>query len=67
MTQPPCTGAAPGVTAALQAFRRQALHATRLAFEHPLEGTPLEFSAPPPADMRALLALLRAERGGRGA
>ena len=60
-------GAAPGVTAALQAFRRQALHATRLAFEHPLEGTPLEFSAPPPADMRALLALLRAERGGRGA
>jgi 23S rRNA pseudouridine1911/1915/1917 synthase len=60
-------GAAPGVTAALQAFRRQALHATRLAFEHPLEGTPLEFSAPPPPDMRALLALLRAEHGGRGA
>jgi 23S rRNA pseudouridine1911/1915/1917 synthase len=57
-------GAAPGVIAALQAFRRQALHATRLAFEHPLEATPLEFSAPPPADMRALLALLRAERGG---
>jgi 23S rRNA pseudouridine1911/1915/1917 synthase len=57
-------GAAPGVIAALQAFRRQALHATRLAFEHPLEETPLEFSAPPPADMRALLALLRAERGG---
>jgi 23S rRNA pseudouridine1911/1915/1917 synthase len=57
-------GAAPGVIATLQAFRRQALHATRLAFEHPLEGTPLEFSAPPPADMRALLALLRAERSG---
>jgi 23S rRNA pseudouridine1911/1915/1917 synthase len=60
-------GAASGVIAALQAFRRQALHATRLAFEHPLEGTPLQFSAPPPDDMRALLALLRAERGGRGA
>jgi 23S rRNA pseudouridine1911/1915/1917 synthase len=57
-------GAAPGVIAALQTFRRQALHATRLAFEHPLEATPLELSAPPPADMRALLALLRAERGG---
>jgi 23S rRNA pseudouridine1911/1915/1917 synthase len=58
------SGAAPAVIAALQAFRRQALHATRLAFEHPLEGRLLEFSAPPPADMKALLALLRVESGG---
>jgi 23S rRNA pseudouridine1911/1915/1917 synthase len=55
-------GAAPAVNAALQAFRRQALHATRLAFAHPLDGRPLEFSVPPPADLRALLALLRSER-----
>jgi 23S rRNA pseudouridine1911/1915/1917 synthase len=51
--------ATPAVNAALQAFRRQALHATRLAFEHPLDGRPLDFSAPPPADMLALLAVLR--------
>jgi 23S rRNA pseudouridine1911/1915/1917 synthase len=60
-------GATPAVSAALQAFHRQALHATRLAFAHPLDGRTLEFSAPPPEDMRALLALLRAECGGRSA
>jgi len=52
-----------GATARLQetlrGFRRQALHAARLGFAHPLTGEPLEFEAPLPADMRDLLAALR--------
>jgi 23S rRNA pseudouridine1911/1915/1917 synthase len=47
--------------AALRAFRRQALHATRLAFEHPTRGEPLVFESPLPEDMSALLAALRAD------
>ncbi|MCM2251394.1 MAG: RluA family pseudouridine synthase [Ramlibacter sp.] len=35
---------------------RQALHAYRLAFEHPATGRPLEFHAPLPADLRRALA-----------
>jgi len=41
------------------AFGRQALHAHRLAFRHPLDDRPLEFEAPLPADFSALLARLR--------
>jgi 23S rRNA pseudouridine1911/1915/1917 synthase len=37
-------------------LNRQALHAFRLAFEHPVTGAALEFSAPLPPDMRAALA-----------
>lgn len=40
-------------------FGRQALHAYRLGFEHPSDGRPLTFEAPPPADFRDLLARLR--------
>jgi 23S rRNA pseudouridine1911/1915/1917 synthase len=47
--------------AVLQGFRRQALHATRLALEHPTSGEPLAFESPLPADMRALLEALRAD------
>ena len=36
---------------------RQALHAYRLAFEHPVGGRALEFHAPLPADLRQALAL----------
>jgi hypothetical protein len=46
---------------ALDAFKRQALHATRLALEHPLTGKTLEFEAPVPADMQALLDVLEAD------
>ncbi len=42
-----------------QAFPRQALHARRLAFEHPHDGRPLSFEAALPADMTELLARLR--------
>ena len=34
-------------------MQRQALHAFRLAFVHPVTGEPLEFHAPMPADMLA--------------
>jgi 23S rRNA pseudouridine1911/1915/1917 synthase len=47
--------------AALQAFRRQALHASRLAFTHPVSGAALVFESPLPADLEHLLALLRAD------
>jgi 23S rRNA pseudouridine1911/1915/1917 synthase len=42
-----------GATAA--GLRRQALHAWRLAFVHPVSGKPLEFRAPIPADLAAAL------------
>lgn len=38
---------------------RQALHAALLAIAHPITGEPMVFSAPPPADFRALVAQLR--------
>jgi 23S rRNA pseudouridine1911/1915/1917 synthase len=40
-------------------FARQALHAYRLAFAHPVSGKPLRFEAPIPADLTALIARLR--------
>jgi 23S rRNA pseudouridine1911/1915/1917 synthase len=44
---------------ALDRLGRQALHARSLAFEHPASGEVLEFDAPVPADMQALLDALR--------
>ena len=41
------------------AFGRQALHASRLAFRHPLDERALQFEAPLPADLVELLARLR--------
>jgi 23S rRNA pseudouridine1911/1915/1917 synthase len=46
---------------ALQTFPRQALHAARLAFLHPVTGAPLEFESELPDDMAALVAALRAD------
>lgn len=43
-------------------FERQALHAYRLAFDHPMNGRRLVFEAPPPADFESLLARLRKKR-----
>jgi 23S rRNA pseudouridine1911/1915/1917 synthase len=40
-------------------FERHALHAWKLGFDHPADGRPLEFEAPPPADFTALLDRLR--------
>jgi 23S rRNA pseudouridine1911/1915/1917 synthase len=48
----PLYGGAPAAS-----LSRQALHAYRLAFEHPATGTALEFHAPLPADLRQALGL----------
>jgi 23S rRNA pseudouridine1911/1915/1917 synthase len=45
----------------LAAFRRQALHATRLALEHPVSGAALTFESPLAADLAELVAALRAD------
>ena len=50
--------------AAVAGFGRQALHAASLGFAHPLSGAPLRFETPPPPDMAALLAALRADGAG---
>jgi 23S rRNA pseudouridine1911/1915/1917 synthase len=44
---------------AAAAIGRQALHAARLAFDHPRTGKRLSFEAPLPADFRRALAVLR--------
>jgi 23S rRNA pseudouridine1911/1915/1917 synthase len=44
------------------AFARQALHAHRLSFRHPVDGRPLSFEAPLPADLTGMLARLRRSR-----
>lgn len=49
------------VRRAAAAIGRQALHASRLAFDHPRTGRRLVIEAPPPADLRAALAILRAD------
>ena len=43
---------------ALRQFPRQALHAVRLKFNHPVTGRPLDFESALPADLRALLDVL---------
>jgi 23S rRNA pseudouridine1911/1915/1917 synthase len=54
-------GASEPLIAALRGFRRQALHATRLAFEHPKTGEPLSFEVPPPNDFLTLVDVFRAD------
>jgi 23S rRNA pseudouridine1911/1915/1917 synthase len=54
-------GATPESVAALRGFRRQALHAERLAFAHPATGEAMAFEAKRPADMNALIGTLRAD------
>jgi 23S rRNA pseudouridine1911/1915/1917 synthase len=44
---------------ALRSFKRQALHAFRLGFEHPVSGEWVEWESPLPEDMERLLAVLR--------
>ncbi len=52
-------GASEDLIAALRGFKRQALHAEVLAFAHPVTGEAIRCEAPVPADMQALMALLR--------
>lgn len=46
------------------AFARQALHAQKLGFAHPISGSPLRFELPLPYDMRQLLGMLRGTSPG---
>ena len=47
------------LTATLRAFKRQALHAEKLSFVHPVSGETLSFESPLPQDMIDLMASLR--------
>lgn len=51
-------GAAPELIEALRSFKRQALHAKRLAFAHPISGELIENQATLPADIQELLGVL---------
>ncbi|HEX21915.1 MAG TPA: 23S rRNA pseudouridine(1911/1915/1917) synthase RluD, partial [Chromatiales bacterium] len=52
-------GATPGLDAALRVFKRQALHAERLGFEHPISGESVSWQVPLPVDMAALVDACR--------
>jgi 23S rRNA pseudouridine1911/1915/1917 synthase len=47
----------------LRGFKRQALHAAALSFDHPRTGKRLSLASPVPADLAALLAVLRTDAG----
>lgn len=51
-------GATQALVDYLQQFTRQALHAWRLHFQHPVSAEPMQFEADLPADMQQLLQLL---------
>jgi len=52
-------GASDELIAALRGFKRQALHAEALEFNHPMTGEPVRNTATVPADMQHLLKVLR--------
>jgi 23S rRNA pseudouridine1911/1915/1917 synthase len=54
-------GASEELRQALKDFPRQALHAARLEFAHPVTRKPVECAAPLPIDMRELLRVLAAD------
>jgi 23S rRNA pseudouridine1911/1915/1917 synthase len=53
-------GDAPTLNALLRSFQRQALHAQRLTFAHPITQREMQFEAAMPADFSLLLDALRA-------
>ena len=55
-------GASDQLIETLRSFRRQALHAAKLAFAHPVSGEAMSFEAAPPDDFLALLDALREGR-----
>ncbi len=57
-------GAGEALRQAVRDFPRQALHAARLQFAHPVTGRPVECVSPLPADMRGLLEVLAADERG---
>ncbi len=59
--------ATPALADALRGFRRQALHAAKLAFPHPRDGRAMEVEAALPSDLAMLIAALKRDRGAAGA
>jgi 23S rRNA pseudouridine1911/1915/1917 synthase len=55
-------GASAALIAALEQFKRQALHAARLELAHPLTGNIVSWQAPLPNDMIQLIAALETDR-----
>ena len=51
----------PELAARLQGFKRQALHAEKLTFRHPVTGEPLTTESPMPEDMQGLVLDLRVD------
>jgi len=54
-------GASPELADQLRGFKRQALHAASLSFDHPRTGKRRSFTSPLPADLTQLLSALRAD------
>ncbi|MFZ9035478.1 MAG: 23S rRNA pseudouridine(1911/1915/1917) synthase RluD [Francisellaceae bacterium] len=52
-------GSSEALVQALRDFKRQALHAWRLGFIHPISGETLVFKAPLPNDLKQLMRVLR--------
>jgi 23S rRNA pseudouridine1911/1915/1917 synthase len=59
-------GATAELASTLRGFRRQALHAEKLSFIHPATGEAVSFSAGRPADLQALIEVLRADLAEHG-
>ncbi len=57
-------GASEELIQVLRHFKRQALHATRLAFQHPASGEPVVFEVAPPKDFQLLIEALRRDVQG---
>jgi 23S rRNA pseudouridine1911/1915/1917 synthase len=54
-------GCSPALSDMLRQFKRQALHAARLGFVHPITDEEVSWEAPLPDDMQALIATLKAD------
>jgi len=52
-------GASDELVQVLRHFKRQALHAIRLAFEHPSSGEPVDLKVAPPKDFQMLVEVMR--------
>lgn len=58
-------GASDELAQVLRHFKRQALHATRLSFIHPVGGNPVEITVAPPNDFQHLVETLRRDNDAR--
>lgn len=56
-------GASDDLITLLRRWKRQALHAARLAFVHPVTGKNVELEVSPPADFQELIAVMREDAG----